>query len=151
MSNIQAQASEKLAAIAKKQRLSDKLNAELNEKITALKTKFDKKLLPLNDQLNDLQSDLKQFAEEHKDDLLEAGKKSIKLASGELGWSAGKDKLVINAKLALPAIKSADYHRFIVLKETIDKAALTKELEIAESIEGVEVVPASDNFWAKPL
>lgn len=153
MSKLVQQANKKLSAIAEKQSALDKLNADLDKKVLALRAKADKEIEPLKVKINSLTEKLEEFANDNRDELLEDDKKkSVKFASGEIGWRSNKEKLQLKtAASVLKEIKKLGLTKFIVTKEDINKAALIQDREAVKSIKGASIIPAEDNFFCKPL
>jgi len=160
MKDLIMQADQKLSAIAKTQRAQAELQAALNAKIEAVTAKWNKKLLPLDDQLAEQNADLEEFSNQHKDDLLD-GKKSVKLASGSIGWRHNKGKATfIDKDAVIKVMRSLRLGKFIRTTEAVNQTALNDNdaaknklmAELRANHPGVvKETPASDAFWIKPL
>lgn len=90
-----------LAALAELNAKETKINATLNHKLAEVRESYkDKFKVPvdggeaeLQDVRSTIVSAITTYCEEHRDQLLVDGKKSIELTHGKIGWRKGKDEV----------------------------------------------------------
>jgi phage host-nuclease inhibitor protein Gam len=152
-----AQAAETLRRIGEVERAVSSIEERLNTKIGRL-TKTARGLAePLKAELARLDEVLEAWAGKNRETLLEPGKKSFSLATGELGWKADRPKaeLTKDEKDVIAAIeKRGETLKKLFLrvgKITVDRQALLKHADDAAKIPGVMIVTGGETFFRKPI
>jgi len=140
-----------LAIIGREQRLINETQSRLNEKVESLKKEAMDEIKPHQERISQLVEGLFAFAEAHRDELTEGGKrKTVELPTGSFGWRKTPPAVILrNVKEVLKNLKALNLARFIRSKEEVDKEAILKEPEIAAKVKGVSIVQREE-FIAKP-
>lgn len=146
------EAAEFLTFIGREQREVDRIQTELNEEIEKLKAKTMAGLAPHEEKIDRLVEGLHAFAENQKAALTKDGKrKTVPLPTGEFGWRITPPAVTIsNRETVLANIKALGLvDRFIRIKEELDKEAMLKEPDLAQTIKGVSITQREE-FVVKP-
>lgn len=152
-----SQAAELLRRIGEAEAVIGAIGAKLDIKIGRLTAKARELADPRKDELAKLDEALLAWAGAHREELLEPGKKSVSLATGEIGWRKGSTKVELpddKDELAkvIAAIRRRELGKLFLRESvTVDKAAMLKRRDDAARIPGVRIVTAPESFWRKPL
>ncbi len=145
------EAAEILGQIGHKEREIQKINTQLNDQIEQMKAIESDKLSPIEEERDQLVDALFAFAESRRDELTEKGKsKTVKLLTGKLSWRTTPPRVNLREKEAILArLKELGLGRFIRVKEEVDKEAMLKESEVAQTVKGVSV-SQTENLVIEP-
>ena len=140
-----------LAEIGQEQRATDKIQSGLNAKVDELKAKAMADDEPHQEKISQLVEGLFAFAEAHRDELTNSGKrKTVEVPTGTFGWRMTPPSVTLRGvESILKSLKSLKLKRFIRTKEEIDKEAMLKEPETAKTVKGVSI-SQHEEFVAKP-
>src|SRR3989338_6509096 len=140
-----------LAEIGQEQRATDKIQSGLNAKVDELKAKAMVDDDPHQKKISELVEGLFAFAEAHRDELTDGGKrKTVEVPTGTFGWRMAPPSVKLrDVESILESLKSLKLKRFIRTKEEIDKEAMLKEPETAKTVKGVSI-SQHEEFVAKP-
>lgn len=129
----------------------DAIQTKLNEKIEQLKAQAIVNSLPHQEEIDRLFDGIYIFAESHRDELTEKGKKkTVNLPTGDILWRLTPPAVSLkNVKRIIELCKSCRLKRFIRTKEEVDKEAMLKEPERAKEIKGV-TISQKEEFVVKP-
>lgn len=115
----------------------DTLQAQCDAKIKPIQNDFDKKMVPISEQISVKEKALEQLASEHRDILFTDEKKSLETPFGAFGFKKTPAALtfienegVIIAAIRKAAKKFADL--WIVSKETVSKTSVKKSIEAGD-------------------
>lgn len=173
-----AQAEQQLAQIGALDRDIAAAKVQRDEAVALLEAQHAARTKPLIEDAERLREGLEEWAVANRARLTEGGKKSVKLATGEISWrSSGikvevegdeakilaaiskrietlnrkiQDTLLSTTRLQLAEERSA-LQGFVRLKTELDKQSLKKRPEIAKTIRGVRIVVAEERFTITPL
>lgn len=112
----------------------DTLQAKCDAKIKPVQNEFDKKILPISEQIGIKEKALEALATEHRELLFAEGTKSLEVPFGSFGFREGTEALVLDddEPAVLAAIKKSA-KKFIDLwintKESLSKTAVKKSLK----------------------
>ncbi len=112
----------------------DTLQAQCDAKIKPVQNEFDKKILPVAEQIAIKEKALEVLATEHRDVLFAEGTKSLEVPFGSFGFREGAEALILeeDEPTVLAAIKKSA-KKFIDLwinkKETLLKTAVKKSVK----------------------
>jgi len=138
--------------LALKQREVALIESALNEVVDGLKANAVEESKPHRERIEELFDGLFVFAERNREKLTEGDKRrSAKLPSGQLGWRTNPPTVSIS-KVAdvIDRITSLDLgDEFLRTKQEIDKEAMLRNPEKANSISGVSI-SQSEQFFIKP-
>lgn len=145
------EAAEFLAEIGEERRAIDSVQSDFNAEVDMLKSKAIAETKPHENKISQLVEGLFAYAEAHRDELTENGKrKTIEVPTGIFGWRITPPAVSLhNIKTILKNLKSLGLERFIRTREEIDKEALLKESEVAKTIKGV-FITQREEFIVKP-
>lgn len=132
-------------------RQKDQAEARLADKIAALKADAIAVCRPLAETLKAKVDALHAWAESHKSELLEDGKRSVKLAQGTIGWrwNPPSVKLAGDESAIIEALRRLNLGDLVREKAEIDKDAILADPKRVEGIAGIAVSQA-EQFWVKP-
>jgi len=140
-----------LAQIGEEQRATDKIRSGLNAKVDELKAKAMVEDEPHQEKISQLVEGLFAFAEAHRDELTDGGKrKTVEVPTGTFGWRMTPPAVSLrNVKSILESLRALKLKRFIRTKEEVDKEAMLKDPETAKTVKGVSI-SQHEEFVAKP-
>ncbi len=140
-----------LAKIGEEKRKIDAINLNLNDAVNELKTSAIVDVKPHQKKVDDLMSGLFAFAEANRKELTNNGRsKSVRLLTGFFGWRmTPKSVSLRNVKAILEELKSLKLKRFIRIKKEVDKEAMLRDPDKAETIKGVSI-NQHEEFVVKP-
>jgi len=139
-------AEEFIAEIGRKQRTRQRLQADMNDQIAAIKQQFEEQAQPLGAEIAQLNKGLHVWCEANRSALTQNGKvKFALLASGKINWRMRPPKVGLRGKEAIiEACKKLGLQRFLRVAEDINKEAMLAEPEIAATISGVSITQGED-------
>lgn len=124
----------------------------LARSIQVLEEASGKRVRTLQEEIHRLARGIHSFAEEHRNDLTEHGRRKTVslLRSGTVLWySTPASVAVRSVQQALAYLKKRRLRRFIRVKEEVDKDALRKEPAVAQTIPGVSL-SSGNKFAIRP-
>lgn len=141
-----------VAALGEALRQRQLVQAALDEAVAAAKAKAEAEAEPLTRRIADLQHGLQIWAEANRETLLKGARKSVELPAGEIGWRLRPPSVRIAGVAAvIGTLKALGLHRFLRVKEEIDKQAMLKEPEVAGSVPGVIIGSEGEEFYVAPV
>ncbi len=145
------EAAQFLTQIGEEQRATNEIQSGLNTAVDKLKTQAMAEDKPHQERISQLVEGLFAYAEAHRDELTDAGKrKTVEVPTGTFGWRMTPPAVSLrDVKSILESLKSLNLKRFIRTKEEIDKEAMLKEPEVANTVKGVSI-SQHEEFVAKP-
>jgi phage host-nuclease inhibitor protein Gam len=145
------EAADFLKKIGQLKRNLDSISAELTEKVSNLTSVSTTKAEPVQQELDELVEGLFAFAESNRDDLTEKGKKkTVELPTGIISWRITPPAVSLSSiDLVLDNLRKQGLTRFIRKKEEVDKEAMLREPELAETVKGVKI-EQREEFVIKP-
>lgn len=145
------EAAEFIGRIGEEQRKIYHIQNEFNESIRRLSAGFSEVTNKHKDAISDLIEGLFRFAEIHRKELTEHGKKrTVKLHTGAFGWRITPPAVSLRKiKVTLAEITRRNLNQFLRTKLEIDKAAMLRDQKLAKTIEGVSF-SQYEEFVVKP-
>lgn len=145
------EAAEFIGRIGKEQREIDRIQNELNEAVEKLKSKTMSESQVRNENISQLVEGLFIFAESHRNELTESGKKkTVEVPTGIFAWRMTPPAVSLkNVKQILEELVKRKLKQFIRVKQEVDKEAMLKEPELAASVKGV-TIGQREEFVVKP-
>lgn len=130
--------------------------AEMDELLARAKVACELAAKPLQERLNVIFEQLQAWAAAHRNRLTEDGKsKSVQMPAGKIGWRmlppSVRFKKGLKVEDILQAIKDARLPRFIRTKEEVNKDRMLEEPDVANTIPGVKVGSAGEDFFVEPF
>lgn len=140
-----------LGEIGEEQRSVDIIKNKLNADVDALKAKAMEDAKKHQTRVTELMEGLYAFAEANREELTYNNKKkTIETPNGIFGWRITPPKVTLrNQEMIIETLKSLELDRFVRNKEQINKEALLRESNVAESIKGVSI-SQREEFVIKP-
>lgn len=147
------EAANMIARIGTFGRQLDEINSDLNERIGRLKAEAMARAAVPEQEVEDAVLALFAFAETSRKTLELTDKderKSCKLPTGVFGWRWNPPKVSISdAEKVLAELERRKLTRFIRQVPEVDKQAMLKEPEEAQSVKGVKITQ-TEHFFVKP-
>jgi len=142
------EAREFMRRIGDESRDAQRIEHDLNDQIAALREKYAALAAPHNKQVEELTEGLRIFAEAHRDDLTNHGKKkTVDLGTGELGWRMRPPRVLLrNVAGVIQTLELLKLDRFLRQKTEVNKEAVLAEPEIADQVKGITVKQDEDFF-----
>ena len=124
---------EAIAEIGRRQRERERIKADMNDKMAAIKERFEEEARPHGEAIQAILDGVQTYCEAHRDELTKAGKtKSANLSSGEVGWRMSNPKVVLtNVEKAIKALKEACLSLFVRQKEEVNREAILSARTLA--------------------
>ena len=146
-------AAQQLARIGELARAAGGIEREMNDALAKIKADAEAKSTPLANEGARLLAGLEVWCASHRDQLTEGGKvKSADLGTGVVGWRLRNAKVNLrDAAKVLDAIKERRLSQFIRTTEEVNKQAMLDNPALANTIPGVKVASAGENFFAEPF
>ncbi len=116
-----------IAEIGNHQRDRQRLKADMDDQIAAIREKFDKQLAPHSEAIQQLTEGVHTWAEAHKDSLTNGGKiKTANMMTGEIRWRMRPTSCkAVRVKEAIEEIKQKGLAAlFLRTKEELNKEAI---------------------------
>lgn len=147
-----AEVEELIAVIGDCQRLVKGIETRMNDELALIKTTYEAEARPHKLQAEAALEAVVEYCEAHKGELLVGDRKSVKLASGEIGWRTSPPKVTIRKEsVVLEALKRLGLHRFIRLgPEEVNKDAVLADPEAVKGVRGISI-SQSEDLWVKPF
>ena len=139
-----------LKTIGELQREITRRETALNDEIAALKARYQQEVTPLNEQIEAEFQGLHAWAEASKADLLTGRAKSLKMATGELGWRTNPPKVVVRGPEAVVEnLKRLGLTEFVRVREEPNKEAILNDPERVAGVKGITITQVEE-FFVKP-
>jgi phage host-nuclease inhibitor protein Gam len=134
------------------------LETEMEEKISDIRQSYEKRALPHLEKYKGLEESLTIFAEAHRDELTDGGKRqSADLGSGALTWRKLPPKVSLRklddviAAIHHFAENDADFAAFLRTTEEVNKEAMLANPEKAATLPGVSIGSEGETIKVEPL
>lgn len=130
-----------------------RLEADMNDAISALRAKAEEAAAPLRSRVAVLTEGLKVWAEANRDALTNGGKtKTADLGAGKVMWRLRPPSVrIASVERCIEAIKSLGLTSFLRVKEEVNKDALLADPDKARSIAGVSIGSEGEDFVVEPF
>jgi len=140
-----------VAGIGAAQRERDRIQAEMNDNLAAVRAEYEAMARPHADHIAELTQGVKVYCEAHRDELTKGGKvKTARLATGEVSWRTRPPSVVVRGMEAvIDALRRLKLDRFLRVKTELDKDAILAEPEAVTAIKGLSISQKED-FVIKP-
>lgn len=137
-----------IASIGSVSRMIAQIAAEADNTVAEIAKKKDADLAPLRDQLKQLNGEVQSYCEAHRDELTHDGRvKFHDFGTGRIAWRQRPPKVTVrNAESVILALKSLGLHRFVRVKEEVNREALLADPASARAIAGVSVQSEGEDF-----
>jgi len=147
----QADAAAAIHQIGEAERARALIQAALDETVAAARAKAEADAAPHRGQIEVLTRGLQIWAEANRDLLCQGGRKTVSLATGEIGWRVRPPSVRISGLDAvIERIRALGLGRFLRVRTEVDKAAMLSEPQAAAAIDGVSIASAGEQFFVAP-
>lgn len=146
------EAASTLARIGEINRDVARLEADMNDELTAIKERFEAQAVPLKAQVKGLVEALQVWCAAHRDEIVAPGTKTADLGTGKVSWRVRPPSVRIKSVSdVLDALKQLGLQRFIRTKEEPNKEAMQAEPEVVRLVPGVSIGSAGEDFIVEPF
>lgn len=130
-----------------------RIEADMNDRIAALKADAEKQAQPLKDQVVAGTEGLKVWAEANRDALTGGGKsKTADLGTGKISWRLRPASVrITGVDRVIEAIKKLGFSAFLRTKEEVNKEAMLADPERARMIAGISIGSEGEDFIVEPF
>ena len=144
-------AEQKIQRLGELQRDLVRLEAEMNDRLSPIKERYENAAKPLNAEIEELWAGVQAWAESNKPDLLDGKAKTAKLSTGDVGWRTSTPSVrLTNAKAVLEGLKQMGLVKFIRTTEEINKEAILAAPREVQHVKGISISQA-ETFFIKPF
>ncbi|SFM35749.1 Mu-like prophage host-nuclease inhibitor protein Gam [Pleomorphomonas diazotrophica] len=147
------EATQSLSRYGLLQREIGRIQAGLDDKITALKEAAEAKSTPLQEEAAQIMEGLRIWSEANRAALTNDNKvKFVDLGTGKISWRLRPAKVTVRGTEAvLEALRRLGLGRFIRTSEEINKEAMLAEADVARTVPGITIGSAGEDFVIEPL
>ncbi len=139
-----------LGAIGLAQREVVRIEADMNDRLSAIKAAAEQAAAPYNDDIEASFKALHAWAEAHRDTLCERGK-TVRLATGEISWRQRPPSVRITGlEKVLETLRRLGLERFLRQKIEVDKEHVLRDPAAVAGVRGIAVVTGVEDFVARP-
>lgn len=138
--------SEAIARIGRAQRERDRIHADMNDELAAVRERYEAQAKPHAEAIAELTRAVNGWCEAHRAELTAQGKvKFHAFATGEVKWRLRPPSIVVRgAEAVIATVQKLGLGRFLRTKVEIDKDALLKEPDVARQIGGISLTQKED-------
>ncbi len=142
-----------VTAIGDLNRTLARLEADMNDELAAIKTRFEKAAEPHRQALAEKTEGTKIWAEANRQALTGGDKtKTVDLGTGIIRWRMRPPSVrLIKVEDIIDRIKALGLTRFLRTKEEVNKDAMQAEPEVARTVQGVSIGSAGEDFIVEPF
>lgn len=135
-----------IAQIGEAQRERDRIQADMNDALAALREQYETRARPFAERITELARGVQTYCEAHRDELTNAGKvKTHAFSSGEVRWRMRPPSVVIRAAdVVIDTLKTLGLGRFVRTKDEINKEAILADADAVAGIKGVTITQKED-------
>lgn len=146
------EAARMISAIGRLKRNLDTLKSGFNREVEKLRVALAREVGPLDEEITALLQGLQAFYDANRKTLTGGNqRKTASFPTGEMGKRfSGKKVVVKDEEEAIASCRALGLEEFLRPRVDLDRQALKKDPERAESIQGVSIVQ-DEVFWVKPL
>jgi phage host-nuclease inhibitor protein Gam len=147
------EAADAVCRIGEANREIARIEADMNDKISALKSEGEKASEPHKSKVVELTEGLKTWAEAHRDELTGQGRtKTADLGTGKLMWRLRPPSVrIVGVDRVIEAIKAMGLDGFLRVKEEVNKEALLAAPDKARMLAGVSIGSEGEDFFVEPF
>lgn len=128
------------------------IQADLDAELADLKARYEKRVAPFNEAIEQRTKGLQTWCEANRAELLDGDSKTVKFGNGEVAWRMRPAS--VNLRGVEKVIEWCRAHRlsrFLRIKTEINKEAMLADPVKATGIPGVSIASAGEDFIVTPL
>ena len=143
---------EAIAQVGRDQRERERISADMNDRIAAIKAEYDAQAKPLGERISELSKGVQLWCEANRASLTKDGKvKFHEFATGIVKWRLTPWSASISkAGEVLALLRAKAMEKYIRTKEEIDKPAILADPDAVASVKGIALSQGED-FVIKPF
>jgi phage host-nuclease inhibitor protein Gam len=150
-----AEVNEAIAEIGTSQRERDRIQAEMNDNLAAVRAEYEAIAKPLAARIADLSKGIAMYCEANRDALTKGGKtKTARLATGEVSWRTRPPSVSVRggarSEIVIAALRKLKLDRFLRIKTEIDKDAILADRAAVSMVKGI-TISQREEFVVKPF
>jgi len=141
-----AAAAEAIREIGKAQRELARIEAEMNERLDAIRKTCEARAAPHRETIGRKSEGVRVWCEAHRDELTEGGKvKTAEMGSGTVKWRLRPPSVRVRGlEDVIAALKRLGLQRFLRVKTELDKEAILAHPEQVSRVAGIAIAQAED-------
>ncbi|RJF70897.1 host-nuclease inhibitor Gam family protein [Rhodopseudomonas palustris] len=145
-----------IADYGAKLREVERIEADMNDALAAVKQSHLAKATPIADQANDLLKGLQIWCEANRVELTQNGKsKTVDFGTGKVAWRWNPPKVRISGGddvvVARIQDKGANYAAFLRTKLELNRDAMLANPDLARTVDGVSIGRGNESFIVEPF
>ena len=147
------EAQEMVARIGEISRELVRQEADLGDRLAAIKAEAETKAQPLKAELTRLHDAIQTWAEANREELTRQGRtKTVELTTGKVSWRNRPPKVSLrNVEGLIAYLVDELGGQFIRTKREIDKEAMLADQALAKQLPGVSIKSAGEEFIVEPF
>lgn len=132
--------------IGEHQRALERIRADMNEELAAVKERWENLATPHSTHIETLTKGVQIWCEANRETLTQNGKvKTAAFATGEVSWRLNPPSVrITGAEAVLDALRRLDLRRFIREKAEVNKEAILNEPEAVAMVPGISISQRED-------
>lgn len=140
-----------VAEIGRCQRERDRISAEMNDNLAAVRAEYEAMAKPPAARIAELTQGVQVYCEAHRDALTKDGKtKTARLATGEVSWRMRPPSVNVRGGEAVTAmLRKLGLDRLLRIKTEVDKTAVLREPDVIAGVKGLSI-SQREEFVIKP-
>lgn len=129
------------------------IETQMNDEIAHITDSYTGRFTPLQEQVKTLQQGIQLYCEANRDDLTHEGKvKTATFLTGTVQWRQRPPSVGVRGiDSVLEALKNFGLHRFIRVKEEINKDAILNEPTAVAGVAGITISTGREDFVITPF
>lgn len=131
----------------------DRIEADMNDQLAAIKEQFEKAAEPLRERADALLSGIEHFCATYRSELTKGGKvKHHRFKNGDVNWRKRPSKVTLRgADSVIERLKELSLKRFIRTTEQVNKEAILADPDAVQSIKGISIGSEGEDFVVEPF
>lgn len=140
------QADISIAEIGRLQRERQRIEADMNDEIAAIKKKYEEQAQPINEKIKQLSEGVQIWCEANRITLTNNNKvKFAQMPSGKVNWRTRPPKVNLRKKdQIIDDCKRMGLTQFVRTSEDVNKEAMLAEQDLARTLNGVSITQGED-------
>jgi phage host-nuclease inhibitor protein Gam len=143
--NGKEQVSEFIALIGEAQRERERIQADMNDELAAVKARFEELAAPYKEDIEALGKGVQLWCEANRADLTKGKIKHYVFPAGQVAWRMRPPRVVVRAvENVIDACIKLGLGKFLREKVEINKEAMLAEPDLAQTLTGVSIAQGED-------
>jgi len=140
------QVADAIGELGQLQRELQRIGADMNDELAAVKARFEADAEPFRQRLEDLTAGVQVWCEAHRETLTQGGKvKTAAFTTGEVAWRTRPPSVTVRgAEAVIAALRRLGLTRFIREKAEVNKEAILNEPAAIAKVPGISLSQGED-------